>query len=149
MVYEMSEIEFADTIINKDGYRINESLVDAIRDFPEPTTISEMRSFNRLAQQLAPYDPHLAKLSPLRHSLKKTNQAFLMTDVEKHSFTQVKELLSSPQILAYYSPGQPVELYTYAACKSGFGFILKQRQIDGRWKPIITGSRALTHAEQG
>lgn len=146
-VYNASEIEFAGLLISGKGFTIHPKIVEALSAFPIPRSVTDMRSFQGLANQLAPYDEELAhKLAPLRHLLKRHNK-FEMTADEIQAFEEVKKQLASPRTLAYYCPGQPVQMFTDAACTKGYGFILNQKQKDGKWKPIMLGSRSLTSAE--
>ena len=108
-----------------------------------------MRSFHGLANQLSPYEEKLSlKLAPLRHLLKTDkNKSFEMNEDDVRAFEDVKKLMTSTPYLAFYTPGKPVELYTDAACKTGYGFVLKQLQADKGWRPIMVGSRALLDTE--
>ena len=148
-VYNKEEIEFAGLLVNKEGFQIHPKTVAALKEFPVPTSISDMRSFHGLANQLNPFDNELAKkLEPLRHLLKpRNNKKFEMSKDEVRTFNEVKCYLSSPATLAYYQPGQPVQLYTDAACTKGYGFVLQQRQSSGQWRTIMVGSRSLVEAE--
>lgn len=145
--FKKTEIEFAGMKLSKDGFTIHDNIVKAVKEFPLPETITDMRSFHGLANQLAPFDEKVAeKLAPLRHLLK-SRATFEMTDDEVQAFKETRDLLASPQTLAYYTPGQPVQVFTDAACTKGYGFVVKQLQKDGNWKPIMLGSRSLTDAE--
>ena len=57
-------------------------------------------------------------------------------------------MIASPQTLAFFSPGEPVHLFTDAACTAGHGFVVKQKQKDQSWKPIMVSSRSLTDTEK-
>lgn len=71
-----------------------------------------------------------------------------MTEDEKQAFHEVKEMLVQPGRLAYLLTGQLVKFYTDAACKTGFGFVLKQKQPNREWNPIMVGSRTLMELEK-
>lgn len=150
VVYMVQEIEFGGLIINEHGFRLADELMSSIRDFPVPKTLKDFRSFHGTVNQLSQYDDKLAqKCAPLRHLLK-TNygQKFEMSELDIENFENVKKQLSSPGSLAFYTPGAPVEVFTDSACKTGFGFIVRQLQSDKKtWKPIQYGSRSLLDAE--
>jgi hypothetical protein len=146
IVYNVPQAEFGGLIIDKQGYRIAPHIIAAIRDFPTPKDIGDIRSFHGLVNQLAPYDEKIAqKFAPLRHLLS-TKQKFYMTEDDVSAFEAVKQTLSEAPYLAFYQPGKPIELYT-DACKTGFGFVVKQLQSDKSWRPIMVGSRTLLEAE--
>ena len=147
--YGQTEIEFAGVIVTKEGFRPNPELVKAISEFPPPTSVTEMRSFQGTVNQLAPYDSELSKkLEPIRHLLKVKNGTIKLTESELKAFEDVKCHLTSPNTLAFYTPNKPIRVFTDAACKSGFGFVVQQQQPDGTWKPLLCNSRVLTSAEK-
>ena len=148
-LFKETTIEFAGLLVNKDGFQIHPKTVAAIKEFPVPTSVSDMRSFHGLANQLNPFDSEVAKkMEPLRHLLKsRDNKKFQMSADDIETFEKVKSFLSSPATLAYYQPGQPVQMYTDAACTKGYGFVLKQKQTSGTWRTIMVGSRSLIDAE--
>jgi len=146
--FKEKEIVFAGLKLSEEGFTVDSKIVKAIQEFPTPTSITDVRSFYGLANQLSPYDHELAKkLEPLRHLLKSKNKVLELNDEEERAFRETKLRLASPQTLAYYIPGRPVRMFTDAACTRGFGFVLQQLQPDNTWKPIQLGSRALTDAE--
>jgi ribonuclease HI len=50
-------------------------------------------------------------------------------------------------MIAYYRQNSQVRLFTDAACKTGFGFVLEQLSENNTWRPIAIGRRAVTDAE--
>ena len=60
--FAKTELEFAGVVLSKEGYRINPMVYEALRDFPPPTNISEMRSFCGMANQLgeSPFNDRLS-----------------------------------------------------------------------------------------
>ena len=146
--FKQKEIVFAGLKLSEEGFTIAPKINEAIQEFPAPTTLTEVRSFFGLANQLAPYDHVLTqKLEPLRHLLKSKSAKIELSEDEKSAFKEVKTRLGSSETLAYYRPGRPVRLFTDAACTRGFGFVLQQLQPDNKWKPIMVKSRSLTSAE--
>ena len=146
-VFAQPEVEFAGTVVNASGYHQQERIFSAIRDFKQPETVSELRSFHGMAQQLAPYNAKLAQiLAPLRPLLSPKNE--FVFDAEKvQAFENAKKELCSKNVIAFYRPNQPMGLYVDASNKNGLGFCLKQKQPDGEWRPIQVGSRRLMDAE--
>ena len=62
----------------------------------------------------------------------------------------IKRRLATTAVLTYFQPEQHIQLFTDAACTTGFGFAVLQLKKETReWKPIIVGSRALTDAKHG
>jgi hypothetical protein len=124
-VFRQPEVEFAGLLISSNSFVVHPNTVHAILDFPEPTTITEMRSFHGLVNQLVPYDPELAqKLHPLRHLLKKT-PSFYMNEDDRRACSAAKDRIAAHTI-AFFQPSQPIRVFCDAACTKSYGFVVKQ-----------------------
>ena len=142
-----TNVEFAGFHLDQSGFRVSDELVRAIKDFPAPTNLTDLRSWFGLANQLGSSTKDLSELSaPLRPLLKKTNE-FCWTDIHQAAFEQMREHLSRPPYLAHYDPARHTALYTDASRLNGIGFVLMQKQDDGQWRPVRAGSRFLSEAE--
>ena len=147
MHFAQPEVEFAGVFQSEDGYKIHSRVYEAIKTFPTPTNITEVRSFYGMANQLAPFNSKLTEiLAPIRPLLS-TRTAFHIDEEMAAAFENATKELISSTTLAYYRPGQTMHLYTDASCKNGLGYILKQLQQDNSWRPIQVGSRSLLDAE--
>ena len=146
-VFASQEAEFCGYILSREGYRVNPRITDAIRQFPKPGNITDMRSFFGLANQLANFtDTIAAKLDPLRPLLK-TNNEFYWDATHDCAFGEVKEALSTSPVLAYYDHRRDTALLVGASRLKGLGFVLQQRQNDGQWRMVQAGSRFLSETE--
>ena len=65
------EVDWAGIRITKDKCRPLDSHVEAIRNFPVPVNVTDMRSFMALVNQVAPYYAVQPHLQPFRDLLKK------------------------------------------------------------------------------
>ena len=69
-----SEVTFAGHVVSAQGNKPDPSKVAAIKDFPEPKNITDLRSFFGLANQFKSYAPDLSHaLEPLKPLLLKKN----------------------------------------------------------------------------
>ena len=141
-LFKETTIKFAGLLVHREVFWIRPKTVAAIKEFLVTTSMSNMRSFHGLANQLNPFDSELAKkLKPLRHLPKsRDNGKFHMSAGDVETFNDVKSYLSAPATLAYYQPSQAVQLYTDAASTKGYRFVLKQKQSSGKWRKIMVGS---------
>ena len=127
---------------------MQDKVIKAIRNFKKPESLTDLQSFQGMANQLAPFNRDLATaLQPFRSLLQKNAQPFHMNDEQILSFENAKAILTSNNVIAYYRPGAPLRLFTDASLKYGLGFYLKQQQTDNDWKTIHAGSRTLTPSE--
>lgn len=96
---------------------------------------------------LAKFIPNLSEVTgPLRELLKESSE-WVWGPAQQKAFGNLKQLLASPRVLAYYNP----ELHTIVSVDSsayGMGAVLLQVQHDGRRAPLAYVSRALTDTEK-
>ena len=146
-VFAQPKAKYSGYIVGPDGFAADPSLTKAIREFPCPTNITEMRSFLGLANQLSNFTDSISTaMEPLRPLLKTKNH-FMCDASHDQAFDATKQALSVTPTLAYYDPGCPTALHTDASRLRGLGFVLKQKKADGKWHLIQAGSRFLTDTE--
>ena len=141
-----SEVIFAGYIIREDGYEIDPKLNEALRSFPRPENITDLRSFFGLANQTCNFSDSIAEImDPLKPLLKKGN-AFLWLPEHESAFEKARKMLSNSKTLAFYEPKRQTRLQVDASRLKGLGFVLKQFH-NGTWKTVQAGSRFLSEAE--
>ena len=92
-------IQFAGHTISDAGIQPDEDKYRAIKEFPRPRNLKDLRSFLGLANQIASFIPDLAHItSDLRPLLKKGN-AWVWLDEHEESFNRAKELLTTDRTL--------------------------------------------------
>ena len=120
-------LSFAGYLVGKDGARPDPKRLQAIKDFPCPTGISELRGFMGLCNTLTSYRPDFAHITePLRQLLSK-NVAFVMGPKQLQAFEKAKEIMTSDVVVKYFDKNLPTELYTDASRINGLVFCLCQR----------------------
>ena len=140
-------VKFAGHVIGASGVYPDPEKLAAIREFPTPKDVTDVRSFLGLANQLASFLPDLAQVSePLRQLLKKGN-AFMWMSEHDEAMAAVKKILTSDAVVKPFQMGLPTELLTDASRLNGLGFVLLQRENDGGQRVIRCGSRSLQPAE--
>ncbi|XP_076044716.1 uncharacterized protein LOC143027329 [Oratosquilla oratoria] len=133
--------------LSADGISADEDKVSAIRDFPTPANLTDLRSFMGLVNQLADFTPAItAAAQPLRPLLS-PKRSFTWTPDHDKAFADVKRALSSPPVLAPFDPALPAVLQTDASRLYGIGYALLQDHGQGHLRLVQCGSRFLTDAE--
>ena len=94
-----TEVHFAGHIVNDQGSRPDPAKIKAIKDFPEPATITDLRSFIGLANQFADYAPDLRhNLEPLKPLLLKKN-VYKWSPDHTVAMNKVKKIITGPNCL--------------------------------------------------
>lgn len=134
--------------ISAEGIRPNENKILAVKEFPVPQNVHEIRQFLGLAGYFRKFVRSFGEIArPLTNLLKKGN-AFKWTDDESNSFNTLKDKLTDRPILALYNINFETELHTDAS-SLGVGGILMQWQPEPRaLKPIAYFSRQTTPEER-
>ena len=141
------EVKFAGHVIGADGVKPDPDKVKALRDFPAPKSVSELRSFLGLANQLGNFIPDLAHVTLPMRALLKSSSAWQWLHEQQRSFEKTKDILTGPLLVKPFDISLPSEIYCDASRLHGLGFMLLQREPDGKHRLISCGSRSVTPTE--
>ena len=148
-VFAVRSLECLEHCIDQEGLHKSTKHVEAIRDAPRPSTPEELYSsllFLGKATYYSAFNPNLsARTKVLRDMLQTSN--FEWSPEADESYRDVKETLTSPQVLMQYDPTLPLILAT-DACKTGLGAVLSHRLSNGTERPIAYTSCSLSSTEQ-
>ncbi|CAA7402106.1 unnamed protein product [Spirodela intermedia] len=115
-VLQQNDLVFLGYIVSANGIKVDEEKVEAIKDWPIPKNIHDVRSFHDLA-------------SFYRRFFQNFNS--IMTPITK-SFILIKEKLSSVPILVLSNFDKLFEVECYASI-TGIGAILSQEETKRKW----------------
>ncbi|UYV77453.1 K02A2.6-like, partial [Cordylochernes scorpioides] len=140
-------LEYCGHVIDKMGLHKTNDKIRAVLDAPKPLNVTQLRAFLGLITYYHKFIRNAADvLSPLYALLKKGTKWHWSTECRK-AFREIKEIISSDQILIAYDPKLPIRL----SCDSssyGLGAVLSQIDVDGNERPIYFISRTLSQAEK-
>lgn len=135
-------IEFLGHIVTTEDIKPNHGKISAVKNFPNPKTPKQLKSFLGLLGYYRKFIPNFAKLTkPLTSCLKKGIGIKLTEDYVK-TVEMCKNLLCNDPILQYPDFSKDFVLTTDAS-NYALGAILSQGQI-GSDKPICYASRTLS-----
>ena len=145
--YFKKEIKFLGHIISPNGVKPDQEKVEAIKNMPEPTGVPEFRRFLGMVQYLGRYIDNLATTCILKpvNLLLQNDVAWTWDKAQEESFTTVKQMLTEPQVLAYFDLNKET-IVSAVASQFGLGAVLLQQHKEGL-KPIAYCSRTLTETE--
>jgi hypothetical protein len=145
------ELEYLGYYIKNNRVTVLPSRIQAIHDFEPPTSWTELRSLIGLANTLSRFVAHPAQvLAPLTELFRGHQHGqpppFHFPDESLQHFNNVKQLLSSPSMLALFDPSKPVHIYTDWS-NLGVGSYVAQPDEQGIEQPIAYASRKCNKAE--
>lgn len=145
-IFAAPSVEFLGHKIDANGIHKADSHITAVKEAPKPSTVEELQLFLGKACY---YNSFISNLStrnaPLREMLRR--EPFQWTSQADRAYEDVKNALTSSEVLMPYDPHLPLLLATDAS-KVGIGAVLSHRLENGLERPIAYASRALTATEQ-
>lgn len=134
-------------VIDQEGIKPDPEKVQAIHEMGEPKSLSDLRRFLGMCDQLSKFSPELADATkPLRDLLSNKNQ-WVWEQPQQCAFHTIKTILCSTPVLCLYDLSLPTKVSADASLY-GFGAALLQKQRNGQWKPVAYSSRAKTNTGQ-
>lgn len=141
-----TELEFLGYKIKTNSIIPSEVKVKAVKDFPLPKTVHQLRQFLGLISYFRKFIRDCALLSsPLTRLLKK-DVPWTWQDIHDKAFLTLKDKLSSDNVLTIFNPSKENVLYTDAS-RDGLAGILMQVTDEGE-KPVHYYSRQTTEDEK-
>ena len=138
-------LEFLGHFVDKHGIRPLEVKVEAICDFPQPTTQRELRQFLGLINFYHRFIPGCAQILHPLHALVlapvKKNDPLPWNPSAIITFATIKDALSEASLLCHPQPAAPTSIITDAS-DIAVGAVLQQ-YINSVWSPIAYFSRKL------
>ena len=148
-----AEVKFLGHLISDRGVTVPSEFSQIIRDWPLPKTLKDLRSFLGKCNYYRSHFQNFAIIaSPLMAHLKGASESSRKLNLEQdpkaiESFEALKQLLTSPQLLAYpdFDSQEPFIVDTDYS-HEGLGTVLSQIQ-DGVERPISFNARRLKPSE--
>ncbi|GFS19132.1 Pol polyprotein [Elysia marginata] len=145
-------VSFLGHILTRDGLKTDPGKITAIRNFPQPTRVRDVRAFLGLAGYYRRFVKDFARLAKPLHQLLATpqgrtrNPPIEWTPECEESFDSIKTALTTAPVLGYADFQKPFILEIDAS-HHGLGAVLSQKQ-DGKLKVIAYASRGLRKNER-
>ncbi|CAI5653079.1 unnamed protein product [Oreochromis niloticus] len=109
------ETTFLGDVISAQGIATDPAKVAAVRDWPTPSNVKELRSFLGLASYYRLFIKEFATIASPLHRLTDKGQPFGWGDACAAAFAQLKEALTRAPVLAYPDARQPFIVDTDAS----------------------------------
>jgi hypothetical protein len=146
--FAKDSVEYLGHCVTREGVRPSDDKVRAIRDYPQPRTVTEVRSFLGLSGYYRQYIQNYAEISRPLTVLTKKDHDFQWDRAQEVAFSSLKSEICSDTVLPYPSmdPTHEFRLHTEAS-NHGISAVLAQVQ-EGEERPVSYASRQLIPAEK-
>lgn len=111
----LPEVEFLGHRIGRDGLAVDPHKVDAVKQWPTPTNVSELRSFLGLAGYYRRFLEQYSKIALPLTELTKDEVEWKWGESEKGAFEQLKGMLSDAPVLRLADPELPYVIHCDAS----------------------------------
>ncbi|XP_011859337.1 PREDICTED: uncharacterized protein LOC105556835 [Vollenhovia emeryi] len=140
--FKQSSLKFMGQMFTKEGIQTNGKYIKAISDMPIPGSKLEVLRFLGLVKFVGKFVPNLSKITAPLRNLTRLDVDWHWTAEHHESVKQLKHLLTTSPVLAFFDSKKEIEIETDAS-KDGLGASLLQEG-----KPIAFASRSLSKTEQ-
>ena len=158
--FAREEVEFAGFMITQDEVKPSQKILESIADFPVPKTISEIRGWFGLVNQVAPFFANRRVMEPFRELLKPPAQGKKVYWDEN-----LTKLFEESKLVIIEAIKEGIKCFRVGEwtclmpdfCKTGIGFLLMQKRCKceaitpyccpGGWQVVLAGSRFTKDAE--
>ena len=153
LVINLDKCQFGRTTIDFLGHRISQhgviplpDKVDAISNFPKPTTVKGLQEFNGMVNFYHRFIPNAARLMrPLYAAGNNKAKTLVWTPDMSQAFEEAKQALASATMLCFPRNQAPLALTTDASA-TAVGAVMEQL-VNGVWEPLGFFSRQLRPPE--
>jgi hypothetical protein len=132
--------------ITPQGIEPDESKVAAVREFPVPNNVKQLKAFLGLAGYYRRFVPKFSPIAKPLHRLTGKNVPYVWGEEQDAAFRTLKDMLCSKPLLRY-PDFEKQFIVTSDASSNGIGSVLSQGPI-GKDLPVAYASRVLTTPEK-
>ena len=145
-VFGSPEVLYLGHRVSAEGIMPDPQKIMAVKHFPVPGCLRELRQFLGLASYYRCFIKNFARISNPLYALLWQDVQFLWTTHCQQAFRQLKDLLTSAPVLAYPDFSIKFLLHTDAS-REGLGAVLEQEE-DGQKHLIAYASRTVSPTER-
>jgi len=143
--FAVPRVKFLGHILSEEGVEPNDEKLEAIKSYPTPKTMKEVRGFLGVTGYYRRFVEKYADIAKPLYNLTKKNVPFVWSSECENAFQTLKNALIGGKILAFPDFSKKFVLATDAS-NIGVGACLSQEH-DGVLKPVGYAGRGFTAAE--
>ena len=108
--FSKNQLIFLGHVITQSGVSADSSKTDAINHMEIPKSVSELRRFLGIINQLGNFSPNITHLSQPLQELLSTKRVYAWGPAQNDAFSELKQELTTPGILTHYNPNAKTKI---------------------------------------
>lgn len=140
------EVEILGHLVREEGISPSISKLEAVRKFPKPRSIKEVRSFIGLASFYRKFIKDFAQIATPLTELTKKSVRYKWGERQERAFELLKNRLCKSPVLNHFDP-ELESVICVDASDYALGCYLSQKGIDNELHPVFYASRKLSNGE--
>ena len=144
--FEQEEIEYLGLVIREGEVHMDPSKVEAVRTWPTPKSLREVRGFLGFANFYRRFIKDFSKIARPLHDLTKKDIPWKWEDPQQIAFSTLRDAFISSPILVLWDSDRPTRLEVDASGFATGGALLQQDEA-GHWHPVAFRSSSMQPAE--
>lgn len=145
--FEKEEMEYLGLIVERGRVRMDPVKVQAVKDWPAPNNLREVRAFLGFANFYRRFIKGFAKTAQPLNDLTKKDVPFTWEEAQQCAFDKLHTAFISEPILTLWEPNRPTRIEVDALGIATGGALL-QKLDDGLWHPVAFQSASMIEAER-
>src|SRR6187399_2098019 len=139
--FGVDKVVFLGFVVSSQGVHVDETKIEAIKTWPQPTNLQQVRSILGLAGFYRRFVKDFRTIAMPLHALSKKNAPFIWSPSQDTAYNELKTLLTHAPLLAQPNFDKPFEIHCDAS-GTGIGGVLMQEKC-----PIAYFSEKLSGAQ--
>jgi hypothetical protein len=125
----LDTVAFLGHVISKETIQVDPAKVEAVANWKQPETVTEIRSFLGLAGYYRQFIKGFSTLATLMTRLLRKDTPFVWNDKCEKSFQELKKRLMTMPVLGLPKEGKACALYTDASKESLGAVLMQDRKV--------------------
>jgi hypothetical protein len=136
-----SKLVFLGFVVSSNGIEVDEKKIEAIRNWPSPTTVGEIRRFHGLAGFYRRFVKDFSTLACPLNELTKKNVPFIWGNAQQKAFDELKRRLTEAPLLALPDFSKTFEIECDASGIGIGGVLMQQGRPVAYFSEKLDGAR--------
>ena len=139
--FGVDKVVFLGFVVSSKGVHVDESKIEAIKTWPQPTNLQQVRSFLGLAGFYRCFVNDFSTIAAPLHALSKKNAPFVWGSLQSTAFDELKSLLTHAPILALPNFDKTFEVHCDASGTGIGGVLMQEKRAIAYFSEKLSGAQ--------